>query len=123
MLVLEGMISISTAARIQEKAHAAWKPIGQILREQGHLSVDQVIRVLQMQADEPHLLLGELAVREGMCKEKHVQEALRLQRETSPHVLERILEEANCDPTRLCRVLVRYVRQLEARIAELPAPV
>jgi hypothetical protein len=76
-----------------------------------------------MQAAEPHLLLGELAVREGLCKEKHVQEALRIQRETSPHVLDRLLDEEGCDPARLCRVLVRYVRQLEARVAELPTPV
>jgi hypothetical protein len=122
MLVLEGTISISTAARIQEKAHLSWRPIGQILREQGHLSVEQVIRLLQLQAEEPHLLLGELAVRERMCREKHVQEALRIQRETSPHVIERLLDEEGCDPERLCRALVRYVRQLEARVAELPTP-
>jgi hypothetical protein len=122
MLVLEGLISISTAARIQAESRAAWKPIGQILKEQGHLTGDQVFRLLQMQADEPHLLLGELAVRESMCKEKHVQEALSIQRETSPHLIERILEESSCDPTRLLRVLVRYVRQLEARIADLPIP-
>jgi len=122
MLVLEGLISISTASRIQAKSRAAWRPIGQILREQGHLTGEQVFRLLQIQADEPHLLLGELAVRERMCKEKHVQEALAIQRETSPHLIERILEESSCDPTRLLRVLVRYVRQLEARIADLPIP-
>jgi hypothetical protein len=120
MLVLEGTISITTASRIQEKAHAAWLPIGQILRDRGHLTSDQVFRLLQMQAEEPHLLLGELAVREDMCTQRQIEDALRHQRESSPHVLEVILNESQCDPIRLCRTLVRYVRQLEARIADLP---
>ena len=40
------------------------------------------------------------------------------QREGSPHPLEIVLTEMPCDRDRLCKVLLRYVRQLETRTAE-----
>ena len=65
-------------------------------------------------------MVGELAVREGYCTEEEVDEALRLQREASPHALEAFLSEVPCDRERLTQVLIRYIRQLESRIAVSP---
>jgi len=123
MLVLEGLISVSAAAKIREKVRESWMPIGKILRQRGHLSMDQMMRLLEMQSSEPHLRLGELAVRERWCTEEDVAEALRLQREMSAHPLEVFLSEVRCDRDRLCAVLLRYIRQIESRIAETPVQV
>jgi len=123
MLVLEGLISVSAAAKIRDKVRESWMPIGKILRQRGHLSMDQMMRLLELQSSEPHLRLGELAVREGWCTEEDVAEALRLQREMSAHPLEVFLSEVRCDRDRLCAVLLRYIRQIESRIAETPVQV
>jgi hypothetical protein len=67
MLVEEGLISFSAALEIQAKAHAAWVPIGKFLRQGGHLTMNQLTHLLELQTSEPHARLGELAVREGFC--------------------------------------------------------
>ena len=76
---------------------------------------------VQKQACEPHLRLGEIAVREGFCTQRDVLKAVQRQRETNPHPLEILLAEDSCDSKRLNKVLVRYIRQLEARNADLPS--
>jgi hypothetical protein len=120
MLVEEGLISSSAVLEIQAKASAAWVPIGMFLRQRGHLTMKQLIHLLELQTSEPYVRLGELAVREGLCTEEDVPEALRLQREASPHPLDLLLSEPRCDREQLCRVLIRYIRQLEPRTLALP---
>jgi hypothetical protein len=82
--------------------------------------MDQMTRLLEMQTSEPHLRLGELAVREGFCTEEDVREAMRLQREASPHALEVFLSEVPCDKDQFIQALIRYVRHLEGRTAASP---
>jgi hypothetical protein len=123
MLVEEGLTSPSTVAKIRIKAKEAWVPIGKILRQRGHLTMIQLMRILELQTSEPHLRLGELAVREGFCTEEDILEALRLQREASPHALELLLSEVQCDQKQLCRVLIRYIRQLESRAGDQPVQI
>jgi len=114
------VITFTTADRVRARVRDAWIPIGKILRQRGHLTMGQLMDLLQMQTAEPHLRLGELAVRQGFCTEEDVQEILRVQRDTSVHPLEVLLAEVDCDRERLLKVLVRYIRQIEARISELP---
>ncbi len=118
MLVDEQLLPVSAAADIRTRVRDAWVPIGKILRQRGHLTMAEMMHLLEMQTAEPHLRLGELAVREHFCTEADLEEALRLQREGSPHPLEIVLTEIPCDRDRLCRVLLRYIRQLETRTAE-----
>jgi len=118
MLVEEQILSASVAAGIRGRVQEAWVPIGKILRQRGHLTMAEMMHLLELQTAEPHLRLGELAVREHFCTEQDLEEALRLQREGSPHPLEIVLTEMPCDRDRLCKVLLRYVRQLETRTAE-----
>jgi hypothetical protein len=120
MLVLEGLTSPSTAWKIRTQVQESWLPIGKILRQRGRITMDQMTRLLVLQTSEPHLRLGELAVREGFCTEEDIREALRLQREASPHALEVFLSEAPCDKDQLIQVLVRYVRYLEGRTSGSP---
>jgi hypothetical protein len=120
MLIEEGLTSVSIAVEIRDKAREAWVPIGTMLRQRGHLTMDQFAYLLEIQASEPHVRLGELAVREGFCIEECVEEALRLQREAYLHAMETLLSELQCDPNRLRRLLLRYVLQRGAQRSELP---
>lgn len=121
MLVGEGLITKSTAIQIKNRVRESWVPIGEVLRSQGHLTTSQLMDLVQLQAAEPHLRLGELAVREGFCAEQDLLDAVSIQRETSPHLVEILLADFACDRERLWSVVVRYLRQLEARLADLPS--
>jgi len=87
MLVDEQILSIAAATNIRSRVEEAWVPIGKILRQRGHLTMAEMMHLLELQTAEPHLRLGELAVREHFCTEADLEEALRLQRENSPHAL------------------------------------
>ena len=120
ILVEEQVITHSEADRLRGRVRDGWMPIGRILRQRGHISMSQLMDLLQMQTQEPHLRLGELAVREGHCTEEDTVVALLIQRESSPHPLEVLLAEVPFDTDRLCRALLRYVRSLERRLADVP---
>ena len=44
-----------------------------------------------------------------------------MQRDATPHPLEILLADHPCDRERLWGVVVRYVRQVEMRLADLPS--
>ena len=120
MLIEDGLITPDAAERIQTKVHDAWTPLGEILWKQGHLTRTDLMQLLKLQACEPHLRIGEIAVREGLCTERDILKAIQRQRESSPHQLDLLSEELKGESDRLCKVLIRYIRQLEARLADLP---
>lgn len=121
MLVEENLITSDAAERIHAKVREAWIPIGEILWKQGHLTRTDLTELLKMQASEPHLRIGEIAVREGLCTERDILKAVQRQRESSPHQLDFLSSELTGESERLCAVLIRYIRQLEACLADLPA--
>jgi hypothetical protein len=121
MLVGEGLITKSNAIQIKNRVRESWVPIGEVLRAQGHLTTSQLMDLVQMQAAEPHLRLGELAVREGFCKEQDLLDAVSIQRESNPHPIEILLSDFACDRDRVWSVVVRYLRQIESRLADLPS--
>jgi xanthosine utilization system XapX-like protein len=121
MLVGEGLVTKSTAIQIKNRVRESWVPIGEVLRAQGHVTTSQLMDLVQLQAAEPHLRLGELAVREGFCTEQDLLDAVSIQRESNPHPLEILLADFTCDRDRLWSVVVRYMRQLESRLADLPS--
>jgi hypothetical protein len=121
ILVGEGLITKSAALSLRNRVREEWVPIGEVLRGQGHLTTNQLMDLVQLQAGEPHLRLGELAVRSGFCTEEEVLEAVVMQRLANPHPLELLLADYPCDREKLWNVVIRYVKQLEARIGDLPA--
>lgn len=121
MLIEEELITTEGAQGIQKKVREAWIPIGELLWQQGHLTRTDLLELVQKQACEPHLRLGEIAVREGFCTQRDILKAVQRQRESNPHPLDILLADDQCDAKRLNKVLVRYIRQLEARNADLPS--
>jgi hypothetical protein len=117
LLVEEGLISRAMADPLAARVRDSWIPLGKILRQQGSLTMGQLMDLLQEQANTPSMRLGELALQFGLCVPADIERALRTQRESSPHVIELLLREGHCEPEKLCRVLARYVRELEERLA------
>jgi hypothetical protein len=123
LLVAEGLISRTVAEALAARTRDSWIPLGKVLRQQGSLTMGQLMDLLQEQANRPRMRLGELALELGLCSPADLGRALRTQHETSPHVIDLLLNEGHCEPAKLCRALSRYVRQLEERLGELqPAP-
>jgi hypothetical protein len=116
LLLNEGVIDGATAAATLERLRDSWVPLGRILRQHNKLSMSQLMELLQLQAGEPHLRLGELAVREGFCSDADVRDALRMQREVSPHLLDMLASDPKVELGKLMQVATRYVRLLEARL-------
>lgn len=116
LLVGESILSRAMADTLSARVRDSWIPLGKILRQQGSISMGQLMDLLQEQANSPTTRLGDLAVQLGMCTQEDVERALRIQRESSPHVIDLLVREGHCDAERLCRVLSRYVRRLEDRV-------
>lgn len=98
----------------QTVAKRPWKPLGRILIDEGILTLRQVAGLFQIQADEPGMRLGDLAVREEYCTVEEIQHALSLQSRTSPGPIELMLRDFRISDENLMDALIGYVHYLEA---------
>jgi len=96
-----------------------WKPIGQILLELKLLGAKQLMNLLAIQALEPELRLGDLAVREKYCTEADIERALELQRGSATGAIEMMLRDDRIENELLINALVGYVHHLEGAIYNL----
>ncbi|MBK7643248.1 MAG: hypothetical protein IPJ19_09380 [Planctomycetes bacterium] len=122
LLVDEALISKAMAETLAARVRDSWIPLGKILRQQGSLTMGQLMDLLQEQANSPSMRMGDLAVQLGMCTPADLERALRSQRESSPHVIDLLVLEGHCDPEKLCRVLAHYVRGLEEQVGASTEP-
>ena len=116
-LAREGVIDTAAATRLAARRDAARPRIVHILRKQGALSASQLLVLLEEQARNPEVRIGELAVRAGMCTQAQVDAALAEQREREPHVLDLIEPGDVADAQRFAAVLARHVVALERELA------
>lgn len=93
-----------------------WRPLGKILLELGVLDWDQVTLLLNMQCDEPHVRLGELAVREKMCTQGELDEAIDYHAMRHPHPFELLARDERLDVPQVFKALLSYTRHLEGRV-------
>lgn len=83
-LTSQGLVDQSLVGEFLRTTEARpWRPLGEVLLREGCLSMKQVYTLVGMQADEPDVLFGELAVREGLCSKEDVEFALRLQSQST----------------------------------------
>ena len=109
-------IPAEVVAELRGRLEAAHKPLGQVLLGQRLLTETQLTELLTAQIRHPHVRLGELAIRAGHCTEIDVDRALEIQRRTSPHPVQVILEARPVPAADLARGLARYVDVLEGLV-------
>jgi hypothetical protein len=113
--------SVSIDPELVDELHSiwdpqAWRPVGEILIRKGVLSLKQVTSLIGIQAGEPQLRIGDLAVREGLCTAAQVREALDSQRAACPGPAELLLGDDRVDSEQLLDALLMYARYLEGRL-------
>ena len=113
-----GVIPEATADGIAQEVRDQWMPLGRILLREKKLTVDEMKRLLEMQAANPGMRVGDLAVREGFCSVSDIEEAVQFQHEQcGEHPLARLLVQADeLDHEALFQALYGYVRHLEGRV-------
>lgn len=114
-----GVFEASHLSEFRRNHRRPWRQLGEILIRQGALSVKQVGGLLNMQVDEPHMRIGDLAVREGLIDEVQLAKALGAQRRSSPHPLELLAEDDRAPSGSAFQALVAYVRHLEGTVCGL----
>ncbi len=115
-MVEAGAVDSELAEEFASCSRSKWVPLGQVLIQRDVLDISQVMGLLKMQADEPELRLGDLAIREGLCSHEQVRDALAEQRSMSPHPIEMILRDKRLEPGSFFGPLIAYVRFLEGRL-------
>jgi hypothetical protein len=91
-------------------------PLGRILIRERVLSVRQVMTLVSMQIEEPDVLIGDLAVREGFCTKEAIDQCLDVQLATCSASVEDLLQDGNVSEPLLVHALVGYLRFLEQQL-------
>ena len=73
-LMDRGLLDAETATSVRHRAAEERTPIGQILIMHGHLTVRQVMNVLEVQADNRELRFGEIALMKGYLSTTQLEE-------------------------------------------------
>lgn len=101
------------ADALRERARCERLPLGRLLVMNGTLRVQQVLQILDVQAEQPNLRFGEIAVMLGVLSTVELEAALRQQREQRPHLIDLIRQEGLVPRRTLDSALLKYVEFLE----------
>ncbi len=83
LLLEAGIVSQAAAEEMKQRIIVARPPLGKILCQERFVTVSQVMRLLEIQAEQSSLRIGELAVKHGYCSEVEVERALSIQRQST----------------------------------------
>ena len=112
-LMERGLLDAEAAKTVRHRAAEEPTPIGQILIMQGHLSVRQVMNVLEIQADNPELRFGEIALMKGYLTTIQLEQALRFQATHRRHQIAVLSQDGRLGRSALEAAVVAYVNFLE----------
>ena len=112
-LMERGLLDAEAARTVRDRAAEERTPIGQILIMRGHLSVRQVMNVLEIQADNPELRFGEIALMKGYLTTIQLEEALQFQATHRRHQIAVLSQDGRLGRSALEAAVVAYVNFLE----------
>lgn len=115
-----GALPEEVVARIQRRAAVSRAPIGKLIIERGLMTSPQVMEVLRMQAQEPGMRFGELAVRAGFLSAAELEITLQIQAARRRHPAEVLRSEGLIPEGEFWLHLMEYLSDLERSIREEP---
>ena len=75
--------------------------------------------LVAIQAEEPQVKIGDLAIREGLCTPKQIKRCLDVQSQSEPGPIEVVLRDEDVSSDQLIKALAGYIHHLEGRILTL----
>lgn len=111
-----GLITAEVREYVRGKTEELRVPIGRVLINNGRLRIKQVMTILEEQADNPSLLFGEIAIRQGVLTPAEVDEALCEQASASSHPADILVREKLVDSDKLLPAVVDYLKLLEFQV-------
>ncbi len=116
-LVEAGTLDARLISELKESWNpGSWKPLGEVLIRNKVLTLSQVAGLIGIQADEPNMRLGDLAIREGLCTLEGLADALDEQRRACPGPIEILMRDGDVGSDELLDTLLTYVRFLEGKL-------
>ncbi|MFT7677888.1 MAG: hypothetical protein ACI8QC_001874 [Planctomycetota bacterium] len=88
-------------------------PLGALLIKKKFITIRQIMRLLTMQMDEPHMHIGDLAVREGHCTTAQIDVCLSIQQEAQPNPIDQMLRDPDLNQASMLKALTAYIHHLE----------
>ncbi|MFT5585406.1 MAG: hypothetical protein ACI9VR_002998 [Cognaticolwellia sp.] len=86
-------------------------PLGQLAVYRGLLNIDQVVRVLDAQLDQPHKRFGELAVALGFCTFHDIESLVEAQQQREVSLQTLLVRQGAISPGRLALEMRRCARR------------
>lgn len=115
-LVSEGLLSREAATTLNEECSKTHMLLGQLMLRQRHVTLAQMVKLLEAQADAPSRRLGELAVAAGYLDEPTLQDLLEQQSAAkAQHPLELLRSRGLLSDRSLSEATVAYIKLVEQR--------
>jgi len=118
-LVERQRMDAQTAVDVRRRSSEERMPIGQTLVLQGALSVRQVMNVLELQTETPHIRFGEIALREGYLTMTQLDRALKHQATHRRHQIAVVAQAGLLQRPVLHSLVVDYVQFLELQLTSV----
>ncbi|MGH1341871.1 MAG: hypothetical protein ACRBN8_09990 [Nannocystales bacterium] len=113
-LTSEGLLSYEDAKKLTEESSKTSTLLGQLMVQQKHVTLAQMVKLLEAQVASPSQRLGELAIAAGYLDEAALQDLLAQQSRTKAQHPVEILRRNHALPEEtLFEAMTAYIRLVE----------
>ena len=118
-LVEQGLLELDEQQALIADAQQRQDLLGHVMLKERILSLRQMCKLLRIQANEPGLQIGPLAVREGMISQGTLEAVVRFQARTTQHPVDTLVVSERLSQAELMAALVDYVKRVDAEIEHI----
>lgn len=114
-LTSEGLLSYEDAKNLAEASSKTSTLLGQLMLRHKHVTLAQMVKLLEAQLASPSMRLGELAIAAGHLDEASLQNLLAQQSRTaSQHPIEILRRSGALAQESLFEAMTAYIKMVEA---------
>lgn len=113
-LTSEGLLSYEEAKALTEASSKANALLGQMMLRRKHVTLRQMVNLLEQQASHPNKRIGELAVEAGYIDQKTVDDLVSEQSASrAQHPLDTLRRQSTLSQETLFEAMVAYIKVVD----------